>query len=103
MALWAYTMYGAGITPALIAALVWPRATRQAGTMSIAAGMLVTLLWEFVALARGSAMTPNYLLGLQTIYPALVASVGTLILLTVSGSVVQGPIRASGSQARHLV
>ena len=24
MALWAYTMYGAGITPALIAALVWP-------------------------------------------------------------------------------
>jgi SSS family solute:Na+ symporter/sodium/proline symporter len=83
MALWAYTMYGAGITPALIAALVWPRATRQAGTMSIAAGMLVTLLWEFVALARGSAMAPNYLLGLQTIYPALVASVGTLILLTV--------------------
>ena len=83
MALWAYTMYGAGITPALIAALVWPRATAQAGTVSIAAGMVVTLLWELVGLARGTATTPHYLLGLQTIYPALVASVGTLILLTV--------------------
>jgi solute:Na+ symporter, SSS family len=83
MALWAYTMYGAGITPALIAALVWPRATAQAGTVSIAAGMLMTLLWEIVALARGSATTPQYLLGIQTIYPALVASVGALILLTI--------------------
>jgi SSS family solute:Na+ symporter len=84
MALWAYTMYGAGITPALIAALVWPRATPRAGTLSIAAGMLVTLLWELVALARGTATTPHYLLGIQTIYPALVASVGTLIFLTVN-------------------
>ena len=46
MALWAYTMYGAGITPALLAALVWPRATKEAGIYSIAAGMSVTLLWE---------------------------------------------------------
>jgi len=36
-----------------------------------------------VGLGRGTATTPHYLLGLQTIYPALVASVGTLILLTV--------------------
>jgi SSS family solute:Na+ symporter/sodium/proline symporter len=82
MALWAYTMYGAGITPALIAALVWPRATPRAGTMSIAAGMLVTLFWELVALARGTATTPHYLFGIQTIYPALVCSVGTLVGLT---------------------
>jgi SSS family solute:Na+ symporter/sodium/proline symporter len=84
MALWAYTMYGAGITPALIAALVWPRATPQAGTMSIAAGMLVTLLWELVALWRGTPTAPIYPLGIQTIYPALMASVGTLVFLSVS-------------------
>ena len=54
MALWAYTMYGAGITPALLAALVWPRATKEAGISSIAAGMSVTLLWELVAVARGT-------------------------------------------------
>ena len=82
MALWAYTMYGAGITPALLAALVWPRATREAGICSIAAGMSVTLLWELVAVGRGSVSAPAYILGLQTIYPALLASVGTLIGLT---------------------
>jgi solute:Na+ symporter, SSS family len=87
MALWAYTMYGAGITPALIAALVWPRATPQAGTMSIAAGMLVTLLWELVALWRGTPTAPIHPLGIQTIYPALVASVGTLVLLTIKPGV----------------
>lgn len=82
MALWAYTMYGAGITPALLAALVWPRATRAAGVGSIAAGMLVTFGWEISALLRGSVAAPEYLFGLQTIYPALLASVGTLVLLS---------------------
>ena len=71
MALWAYTMYGAGITPALLAALVWPRATKEAGIYSIAAGMSVTLLWEIVAVARGTVAAPAYIFGLQTIYPAL--------------------------------
>ena len=96
MALWAYTMYGAGITPALIAALVWPRATPQAGTMSIAAGMLVTLLWELVALWRGTPSAALYPLGIQTIYPALVASVGTLILVSVNSGPASG-VRDPGS------
>jgi solute:Na+ symporter, SSS family len=78
MALWAYTMYGAGITPALLAALVWPRATPQAAVASIAAGMTVTLVWEIAGLARGAP-----LLGVQTIYPALAASVSVLGALSV--------------------
>jgi SSS family solute:Na+ symporter/sodium/proline symporter len=86
MALWAYTMYGAGITPALIAALVWPAVTPRAGTWSIAAGMSITLLWELAALARGGADAPLYPLGIQTIYPALVASVGVLIALTLTSA-----------------
>ncbi len=86
MALWAYTMYGAGITPALLAALVWPRATKEAGIYSIAAGMSVTLLWELAAVARGTIAAPEYIFGLQTIYPALLASVGTLVGITVAGN-----------------
>jgi SSS family solute:Na+ symporter len=74
MALWAYTMYGAGVTPALLAALVWPGVTRQAGVASIAVGMTTTLIWEIAALVHGT-----YPIGLQTIYPALVASGATLI------------------------
>ena len=82
MALWAYTMYGAGITPALLAALLWPRATKEAGIYSIAAGMSVTLLWELLAVARGTIAAPEYIFGLQTIYPALAASIGVLIGVT---------------------
>lgn len=82
MALWAYTMYGAGITPALLAAFVWPRATRQGGVASILAGMLTTLAWEIIGLARGTSAEPQYLLGLQTIYPALLLSIGTLVVVS---------------------
>jgi SSS family solute:Na+ symporter/sodium/proline symporter len=80
MALWAYTMYGAGVTPALLAALIWPRVVRQAGVASIAVGMATTLIWEIAALTHGS-----YPMGLQTIYPALIASGTTLV----AGSVVK--------------
>jgi solute:Na+ symporter, SSS family len=82
MALWAYTMYGAGITPALLAAFVWKRASRLGGVLSILAGMTTTLVWEIIALARavdGEAMFP---FGIQTIYPALLASIGTLIVVS---------------------
>jgi SSS family solute:Na+ symporter/sodium/proline symporter len=84
IALWAYTMYGAGITPALLAALLWPRATRRAGVASIGAGMVTTLVWEAIGLARGPAGDPSYLLGVQTVYPAVVLSVGTLVALSLT-------------------
>lgn len=81
MALWAYTMYGAGITPALLAAFVWPRATRAGGVLSILTGMVTTLTWEIAGKLRagtnGAAMYP---LGLETIYPALVLSILALIV-----------------------
>jgi SSS family solute:Na+ symporter/sodium/proline symporter len=84
MALWAYTMYGAGITPALLAAFVWPRATRVGGVASIAVGMATTLLWEIVGLARGSGGTPAYLLGIETVYPALVFSITALVAVSLA-------------------
>ncbi len=72
MALYAYTMYGVGITPAVMAAFFWKRATPIAGALSIAAGMLVTLIWEFSGQPWGIA----------TIYPALIASVGLLVIIS---------------------
>ncbi|MEE2638754.1 MAG: sodium:solute symporter family protein, partial [Acidobacteriota bacterium] len=82
MALWAYTMYGAGITPALLGALLWPRATPAGGIASISVGMLTTLVWEIVGLVRGADGVPVYLLGLETAYPALALSIGTLIVVS---------------------
>ena len=44
----AYTMYGVAITPALLAALVWKRATRLGGVLSIVLGTLSTLVFEVI-------------------------------------------------------
>ena len=75
--LWAYTMYGAGITPALLAALAWPGVTREAGIASIAVAMATTLVWEIAARAHGA-----YPIGIQTIYPTLASSIATLVAIS---------------------
>lgn len=72
MALYAYTMYGAGITPAVMAAFFWKRATPAGGAASIAAGMTLTLTWEI-------GKQP---FGLPTVYPALAASLLALIVVS---------------------
>jgi SSS family solute:Na+ symporter len=79
MALWAYTMYGAAVTPALLAAFLWPRATRQGGVASIAAGMIMTLGWEIYGQSAG-----GYPGGLPTVYPAFAVSVLALILVSLA-------------------
>jgi SSS family solute:Na+ symporter len=74
MALWAYTMYGAAITPALLAVFLWPRVTRAGGVASIATGMITTLGWEIYARYAG-----GYPYELATVYPALALSVIALV------------------------
>ena len=44
----AYTMYGVAITPALLAALIWRRATKAGGLASIIGGGLSALILELV-------------------------------------------------------
>jgi SSS family solute:Na+ symporter/sodium/proline symporter len=80
MALWAYTMYGAAVTPALLAAFLWPRATRQGGVASIAAGMIVTLGWEIYAQYHGGI----YLLSLPTVYAAFSVSIAALVAVSLA-------------------
>jgi SSS family solute:Na+ symporter len=70
----AYTVYGAGITPALMATFFWRRATPKAGVASIAAGMLVTVAWEVARKILG-----HFPLELPAIYPALLCSVACLV------------------------
>jgi SSS family solute:Na+ symporter len=43
----AYLVYGTSITPALLAAFLWKRATKTGAIASILAGTVVTLLWTF--------------------------------------------------------
>jgi SSS family solute:Na+ symporter len=48
MQMYSYTMYGASITPALLAAYLWKKATPIGGIVSILAGAGGTLFWEMV-------------------------------------------------------
>jgi len=72
MALYAYTMYGVGITPATLAAFFWKRATPAGGVCSIALGMVTTIGWELLKKP----------LNVPTIYPALILSVSSLIIVS---------------------
>jgi SSS family solute:Na+ symporter/sodium/proline symporter len=48
MALYAYTMIGAGLTPAILAAFFWKRVTTSGGIASILGGMAGTILTKIV-------------------------------------------------------
>ncbi|MFZ5518343.1 MAG: sodium:solute symporter family protein [Candidatus Zhuqueibacterota bacterium] len=73
----AYTVYGAGITPALIATFFWKRATPLAGVASMLAGTVLTVVWEIIRRVQG-----EFLFGLPAIYPALIGSLLCLILIS---------------------
>ena len=72
MALYAYTMYGVGVTPAVLAAFFWKRATPLAGVCSIASGMVTTIVWELLKKP----------FGVPTVYPALFLSVSSLVIIS---------------------
>jgi len=66
---YAYTIYSAALTPVILAAFFWKRATAAGAVASIAAGTLVTVGWDSIARHLPAAI------GVQdAILPALVAS-----------------------------
>lgn len=69
-ALYAYTIYGAAVTPAVMAVFFWRRATTQGAVASIFLGAFVTIAWQW----SGSEI--------DAIYPALGASVLSLVLVS---------------------
>lgn len=71
VALYAYTIYGTGITPSLVAALLWKRATTAGALASIIGGTGMTLFWELSGLAART--------GVDTVFPAIALSVTLLI------------------------
>lgn len=82
-AFFAYTMYGVAITPALLAALTWRRATRAGGLASIVSGALMALVFELVI----PNVWPQVLQGgdpwgIPSIYPAALVSIGCLVIVS---------------------
>jgi len=75
VALLAYTIYGASITPSLIASFFWRRATARGAVASIFSGILVTLLWKWLG--------PEVV---DPVLPAIAVSLLALILVSLVDS-----------------
>ncbi len=78
-ALYAYTIYGASITPALVAALFWKRASKIGAILSISSGTVTTLLWKEAGIIQNLIPTSIYS-NIDEVLPAITVSVLGLIL-----------------------
>jgi SSS family solute:Na+ symporter len=79
-ALYAYTIYGSAVTPVLVAAMFWKKATKIGAICSIATGTVVTLLWSEVDFIRNSL--PADWAKLDAVLPAITLSVICLVVVS---------------------
>lgn len=79
----AYTMYGVAITPALLAALIWKRATKAGGLASIIGGAVSALILELVIPNLfPSVMKGGDPWGIPGIYISFLISLGCLVIFS---------------------
>ncbi len=77
VALLAYTIYGVGITPALLACFFWKRATAAGAVASIVTGTVGTLLWKYyLSAALDSSM--------DAVLPGIAASLLALVVVSLA-------------------
>lgn len=79
--LYAYTIYSAALTPVILAAFFWRRATAAGAVASIAVGTLVTVLWDRPLIAHH---LPAGLASRDAIFPALIASLACLFAVSLA-------------------
>jgi SSS family solute:Na+ symporter len=76
--LYAYTIYAAALTPVILAAFYSKRANAYGAVSAIAAGTLVTVLWDSVL----KHSMPHILAERDAIFPALIAAVLCLVVVS---------------------
>lgn len=76
-ALYAYTIYGTAITPSLLAAFFWKKATTAGSIASILTGIIVTLLWKELPIINNSSLVE-----VNEVIPAIILSVLSLIIVS---------------------
>ena len=81
--LYAYTVYGAAVTPAVLAVFFWRRATTPGAIASIFLGTVVTVIWQ-LAQQHGPSWIHVYVDSVDAVYPALFVSVASLILISLA-------------------
>jgi len=79
--LYAYTVYGAAVTPAVMAVFFWRRTTTAGAIASIVLGTVVTVFWELLQ-QYGPHGIQTYMGPIDAVYPALLASISSLIAIS---------------------
>ena len=79
--LYAYTVYGAAVTPSVMAVFFWRRSNTAGAVSSIIVGTIVTVVWQLLQ-NSGSAAVPPLILKVDAVYPALISSVISLIVVS---------------------
>lgn len=83
MSYFAYTIYGVAITPALIAALAWKRATKMGGLTSIVSGTVVCVALKIMTYFLPPELVPGGdPFGIPLIYPSLLVSLLALVVVS---------------------
>jgi SSS family solute:Na+ symporter/sodium/proline symporter len=77
--LYAYTIYSAALTPVILAAFYWKRATASAAVASIFTGTFVTVFWDTAFI---HTHLPAIISERDAIFPALLASLLCLVAVS---------------------
>jgi SSS family solute:Na+ symporter/sodium/proline symporter len=77
--LYAYTIYSAALTPVILAAFFWKRATAAGAVASIAAGTVITIFWDTPFIHHN---VPSIVSDRDAIFPALLASLVCLFVVS---------------------
>ncbi len=77
--LYAYTIYAAALTPVILAAFFWKRATAAGAVASIAAGTVITFFWDTPFIHHN---VPSIISDRDAIFPALLASLVSLFVVS---------------------
>ena len=77
----AYNIYGASLTPALLAAFLWKRATKEGAIISILTGSSITIIWTYL-LPNWSGFKDLHPFLQELTYPAAGLSIFALIVVS---------------------
>ncbi|MDG1847930.1 MAG: hypothetical protein P8J35_04780, partial [Candidatus Marinimicrobia bacterium] len=77
----AYNIYGASLTPALLAAFLWKRATKEGAVISILTGSSITIIWTYL-LPNWSGFKNLHPFLQELTYPAAGLSIFALVVVS---------------------
>jgi SSS family solute:Na+ symporter/sodium/proline symporter len=79
--LYAYTVYGAAVTPSVMAVFFWRRSTTAGAVTSIILGTFVTVAWQLLQ-NYGPLSIQAFTAKVDGVYPALISSVLSLVIVS---------------------